>query len=94
MNIRLMVSCFQALRLNKEDEKFELMKQSLNGNYEPALNQLEESIRIRSEQALKKRKIRSLLTLDKQSRSKIQSYFTHWKFVEIGAQSKIRNNLK
>jgi hypothetical protein len=44
-----MVSCFQALRLNKEDEKFALMKQSLNGNYEPALHQLEESIRIRSE---------------------------------------------
>lgn len=89
-----MVSCFQALRLNKEDEKFELMKQSLNGNYEPALHQLEESIRIRSEQALKKRKLRSLQTLDKQSRSKIQSYFNHWKLVEIGAQSKIRINLK
>lgn len=47
-NQRLVAACFQALRQNKENEKYNLMLESLNGNYEPAMRSLEESIRMRS----------------------------------------------
>jgi hypothetical protein len=48
LNKKLLSACFEAIRLNKENEKYELMKESLNGNYEPAMRQLEESIKQRA----------------------------------------------
>lgn len=45
INTRTLQSCFDALRLNKEQSKLELMHEKLNGDCEPEMRELEEMLR-------------------------------------------------
>lgn len=70
------------------------MRESLAGNYVPALTALDEQIRTRAAQAYRIKRIRSLETLVKHTNHIVGSYFNHWTRCCDGFKNKIHKNLR
>lgn len=75
IKLRLLESCFQAIRLAKENEKYDLVNNKLTKTILPAISGLNSEIEQRSYDAFKQRKLRCLCNLSANVMSRVESYF-------------------
>ena len=59
-NKSLMKMCFDALRISKEEEKFVLMSEALEGDCQPAIEAVSKSIELKTQQAVRSGRNRGL----------------------------------
>ena len=78
-NSWLLKRCFDVLRQNKEEEKLFLMETALEGDCQPAIEEMNKQIERKTKQAVKSGKSRGLQAASKNIKAYLSSYFQHWR---------------
>lgn len=78
-NSWLLKRCFDALRQHKEEEKFILMEQALEGDCQPAIDEMNRQIEQKTNTAVRSGKSRGLTCATNNINAYMASYFFHWK---------------
>ena len=94
LNLKLAGACFQALRLQKEQDKHQLLLTNLEGDCQPQMLLLKQNIEDLCDQEYRQRKLRSLTCLSNRLLSYLGSYFTQWRRHTSTVDFKIRKNLR
>ena len=96
-NTNILKQCFDALRQNKEEEKFVIMEEALNNDCMPAMESLSKEIEVKEKQAVQSGRVKSCKTMEKTLKVWLRSYFRHWKNVSkkesIGIRKELRDKL-
>ena len=77
-NSWLSKKCFDALRQHKEEEKFILMEQALEGDCQPAIDEMNKQIEQKTNTAVRSGKSRGLACAKNNINAYMASYFFHW----------------
>ena len=93
-NSWLLKRCFDALRQNKEEEKFMLMESALEGDCQPAIEEMNKQIEAKTKVAVRSGKSRGLTCAKNHINAYMASYFFHWKKVLTEQDVGINRNLK
>ena len=93
-NKSLMKMCFDALRISKEEEKFVLMSEALEGDCQPAIEAVSKSIELKTQQAVRSGRNRGLDAIKAMIYRQIGEYFFKWKNVEQRTKVLMNDNLK
>ena len=93
-NHSLMKMCFDALRQSKEEEKFMLMSEALEGDCTPAIESLNKQIEVKTQQAVRSGKKRGCDAIKNMIYRQIAEYFNKWKNVKDRHNVMLNQNLK
>ena len=90
----ILKQCFDALGISKEQEKFVLMTEALEGDCAPAIESLNKQIEVKTQVAVRSGKKRGLEAIKGMIYRQVAEYFHKWKGVQQHAAIKIDQNLK
>jgi len=93
-NRSLMKLCFDALRQSKEEEKFMLMSEALEGDCAPAIEMINKELEVKTQQAVRSGRNRGLNAIKSMIYRQVGSYFFKWKGVCVRDKVFINQNLK
>lgn len=78
-NTGLLKMVFDALRHNKEEEKFTLMTTALEDETNPVIESLNKEIEVKETVEMRTGQTRAINAMQKQLRARIGSYFLKWR---------------
>ena len=93
-NKSLLKMCFDALRVSKEEEKFMLMQEALEGDCAPAIESLNKQIEVKTQQAVRSGRKRGLDSIKNMIYRQVAEYFNKWKGVQQRSKTMIDGDLK
>ena len=93
-NRSLLKLCFDALRQSKEEEKFVLMSEALEGDCMPAIECVNKEIEVKTQQAVRSGRNRGLDAIKGMIYRQVAEYFNKWKNVQQRNKVMIKDNLK
>ena len=93
-NRTLLKQCFDALRISKEEEKFILMTEALEGDCAPAIESLNKSIERKTQEAVRSGRKRGVDSIKNMIYRQVAEYFNKWKGVQQRNAVMIDKNLR
>ena len=93
-NASMLKMCFDALKQSKEEEKFMLMSEALEGDCQPAIESLNKDVERKTQVAVRTGKKRGLECFKAMIYRQVAEYFNKWKGVEKRAKNMINDRLK
>lgn len=93
-NQSLLKLCFDALRQSKEEEKFMLMSEALEGDCAPAIEALNKEVAAKTSQAVRSGRNRGMHTIKNMIYRQVAEYFQKWKSALKARNVMLNKNMK